>query len=273
MTITEALRSGGFQIGRRDAVLLLMAAMGCSKEFIHLNPQAKVNNPQIYQSYIERCKNGEPIQYIIGEWDFFGHTFHVDKRALIPRPETELLVEEALKVLQPGSNVLDMCTGTGCIAISIALEDKQYYVTGVDISPDVLSLAEKNALRHKVALYLVRSNLFESMHGFFDVIVSNPPYITTAEMEELPRNVADYEPHLALHGGADGMDIYRRLVFESIIHLKAGGYLFLEIGSPEVAEIMKTRGFEDVEIINDYAGRPRIIKGRKPVHFRYVLYD
>jgi len=260
LTLGEALRFGTSEIGRRDAMLLLCFAAGKTEADILLHGGELLPSEE-YFSLVSRCKNGEPVQYIIGTWDFFGRTFRVDKRALIPRPETELLVEQALFFLVKAIDskyVLDLCTGSGCIAASIAAAG-HYNVTAADISPEALSLATENG--EGLGINFVLSDLFENIAGTFDVIVSNPPYITAEEMVNLSPTVAAHEPHLALFGGTDGMDIYRKLIPQSLKFLKPGGVLLLEIGPKEVKDIMVEAGFKDVTLKNDYAGLPRIVYG------------
>jgi len=263
LTIEECLKHGTAEIGRRDAMLLLCHLQGCTTAHAMLNENEPVPQYKKFLQYVQRYKSGEPMQYIIGHWDFMGHTLKVDGRALIPRPETELLVEGALKFLQTKIGeitVLDLCTGSGCIAAAIAGAG-EYSVTAVDISTDALSLAQENG--GGLGIEFVQSDLFANVREVFDLIISNPPYITDKEMAELSPTVLDYEPHLALHGGMDGMDIYRMLIPESLKFLKPGGALFLEIGPPQVKDSMQQAGFADVQLKNDYAGLPRIVYGVK----------
>jgi len=260
MTINEALIYGTEIIGRWDTLLLLRHITGQTSAYIMLHEGTLLINGAEFLSYINRCKRGEPLQYIIGQWDFMGHTLRTDSRALIPRPETELLVEEALAFIEPGMTVLDLCTGSGCIAIAIA-GTGEYNVTAVDISADALELAKKNG--EGFGINFIQSDLFSEVEGKFDVIISNPPYITSAEMEMLSSTVLEYEPHLALHGGEDGMDIYRKLIPESLDFLKPNGVLFLEIGPAAVKNIMLEAGFKNVQMKQDYAGLNRIVYGVK----------
>lgn len=259
MTYEKALKCAIEEIGRRDGMLLLAHATGQNSAYILLHPQEELPPGSNFLQSIKRRKTGEPLQYILGEWEFCGHIINTDPRALIPRPETELLVEEALKFLSARGwgNVLDMCTGSGCIAAAVARAG--HSVTAADISPDALSLARENGAGLDITF--VQSDLFAGITGKFDAIISNPPYITTQEMEGLAPTVRDHEPHMALHGGNDGMDIYRKLVPESLNYLKPGGALFLEIGPLAVAYILEETGFADVKIRQDYAGIDRIVYG------------
>jgi release factor glutamine methyltransferase len=202
-----------------------------------------------------------------------GLPFITDRRALIPRPETELLVEEAfafIKRICGGEKivrVLDVCTGSGCIAIAIAcLTDEFVHITATDISPDALSLARENAEKNFLSperINFIETNLLDGIDGEFDVIISNPPYILSGDMAALAPTVRDYEPHLALDGGADGLDFYRRLIPQSKNALCKGGALFLEIGPPETMDLMFEAGFENINLIRDYAELERILTGEK----------
>jgi len=260
MTINQAILRGTETIGRRDALLILRHLTGQTSAYLMLNEGTPLIDSEKFLEYVARFKQGEPLQYIIGEWDFMGQTLQTDSRALIPRPETELLVEEALAFLKPGMAVLDLCTGSGCIAAAIARVG-DLSVTAVDISADALALAKENG--EGLGVHFILSDLFSEVGGTFDVIISNPPYITSEEMDTLSLTVLDYEPHLALHGGKDGMDIYRRLIPESLQFLKPGGALFLEIGPAAVKDIMVASGFKDVHMKQDYAGINRIVYGVK----------
>ncbi|MCL2286007.1 MAG: peptide chain release factor N(5)-glutamine methyltransferase [Firmicutes bacterium] len=264
MTINEALKYGTDNLGQRDAMLLLCHVTGQSSAYVLLHGDKPLVNSAEYVAYVGRRKQGEPLQYVMGRWDFMGLTLRTDSRALIPRPETELLTEEALGFLQQNRvdeqrlEVLDLCTGSGCIAAAIAGAG-DYNVTAVDVSADALALAQENG--EGLGIKFIQSDLFTEVTGRFDLIISNPPYITGKEMDELDPTVLNYEPHLALHGGEDGMDVYRKLIPESLKFLKPGGGLFLEIGPAAVADIMTAAGFTDVQLKNDYAGLPRIIRG------------
>jgi len=268
MTIGECLKHGSNMIGQRDTMLLLCHITEKTSAYVMLNEDVRLEEAEKakFLSYVNRCKQGEPLQYIISQWDFMGQTLRTDNRALIPRPETELLVEEALKFLQHREfagqpiKVLDLCTGSGCIAVAVA-KAGDYCVTAADISQDTLSLAKENGLG--LDINFVQSDLFSEIEGIFDAIISNPPYITSKEMANLSSTVLNYEPHLALRGGDDGMDIYRKLIPQSLKFLKPGGALFLEIGPAAVKNIMTDAGFEDVCLKNDYAGLPRIVYGKK----------
>ena len=270
MRLSEALSFGAGQISRRDAVYVLKSVTGHAREDIIIQGDTILckNHISEYTQKIERLTNGEPLQYVLGKWDFCGIEFIVDKRALIPRPETELLVEtvvDHIKVKQ-WLDVLDVCAGGGCIGLSIAkFTGFGHNIVLADISEQALSLAKENFLRlfARGRINLIQSDLLDDIPGEFDIIVSNPPYIPSKEMDSLPENVKNFEPHLALNGGPDGLDIYRKLIPQSFAKLKPGGMIFLEIGPAQAMEIMQKSGFKDTKIQKDYSGIDRILQGVK----------
>ncbi|MCL1842700.1 MAG: peptide chain release factor N(5)-glutamine methyltransferase [Defluviitaleaceae bacterium] len=275
MTVGDAFKHGMTEVKKRDAALLLSDITGYSKTGIVLHAHKKISPDDFekYQSHLKRRTAGEPLQYIIGKWEFMGLPLKTDKRALIPRPETELLVEEALEFINQiprGENkirVLDVCTGSGCIALAIAcLTGDWAEITATDISEDALQLAAENAVDSSIPpgrIQFVKSNLLEEIKsGEFDVIISNPPYILSDDMPNLPALVRDYEPHIALDGGADGLDFYRRLIPECKNALRKGGALFLEIGPVEVMDLMADADFAEINLLRDYAELPRIVSGK-----------
>lgn len=208
---------------------------------------------------------GRPLWYIIGDTDFCGYTIKVDERVLIPRPETEELVMMALDEVKNGAKILDLCTGSGAIAISVAkeLEKKgaSVEVTASDISEDALALARENAESNGAAVRFVHSDLFENIPEIFDLIISNPPYIPSADIELLQREVKDYEPRLALDGGADGLDIYRKIAETACEKLNANGVLLMEVGIGEAQEIVKLfKGHSCAMIAQDFNGIERYVK-------------
>jgi len=270
LTLQEALTTSAQAIGQHEARLLLSHTTDMSLTEIMLKSNQPLNEPYkgAFFAALNRRKTNEPLQYIMGEWEFMGLTIKTDRRALIPRPETELLVEEALvhiKKLNRRAKVLDVCTGSGCIAVSIArLSDST--VTAIDISDEALALAAENAALHNAAdnIRFVQSDLFGGLEAQqFDIIISNPPYIPTADLNDLQPEI-HHEPKLALDGGADGMDIYRRLIHLSRDFLAPQGKLLLEIGPPAVEAIMKEAGYDIVRLIKDYAGLLRVLVGQRP---------
>lgn len=212
----------------------------------------------------ERAK-GRPLCYVVGDCDFYGYTIKTDERALIPRPETEELCAYALETLTPNDKVLDLCTGSGAIAITIALKSGAT-VEASDVSPDALSLAKENAEELKANVKFIESDMFANINDKYSVIVSNPPYIPDADVENLEDTVKNYEPRLALCGGVDGLDFYKNIAVSAPERLFDGGALFLEVGigqAEAVSELLKNAGFASVEIRKDISGVERMIKAIK----------
>ena len=208
---------------------------------------------------------GRPLWYIIGDTDFCGYTVKVDERVLIPRPETEEMAMMAVNVAEDGNAILDLCTGSGAIAIAVYKElekqGKKVKMTAVDISEDALTLAKENAELNGADVNFIRSDLFTRIRGRFDIIITNPPYIPTAEVDNLQREVKDYEPRLALDGGADGLDYYRKIAQEAPKYLTRGGMLIMEVGVGEAKEVVKMfKGNSYAMIAQDFNGIERYVK-------------
>lgn len=215
------------------------------------------------QQLVQRILKDEPLAYVLGEWSFYGMNLHVDPNVLIPRDDTCAVTALAIKkglFLDQAPRILDLCTGSGCIGLAIASRVKDARVTLADISKDALSVAKKNILRQKLSgrVSCYQADALKpapSFLGKFDLIVSNPPYITTEEMEQLPKSVRDYEPHLALHGGDDGLLFYREIVRNYADALKPGGYLCFEFGmdqGDDVCAILEANGFTVLERARDF---------------------
>ena len=216
-----------------------------------------------YEELLTRRASGVPLQYLTREQNFCGLSLYVDERVLIPRQDTECLVEEVLRDGARGA-LLDLCTGSGCIPLALLKHGNFSCALGADISAEALAVAETNRARTGLPLLLRQSDLFSEIPERFDVITANPPYIESAEIESLSVEVRDYEPRLALDGTADGLAFYRRLAAESGAHLKPGGRLYLEIGMAQgaaVASLLEAAAVSDIQIIRDLAGRDRIVKG------------
>lgn len=231
----------------------------------------------VFQEMIEERVKGIPVQYITHEQNFYGYDFYVDDRVLIPRQDTEVLVscvEQAMqqemlqkRKISPG-RLLDMCTGSGCIAITLANVLKWEEVWAVDVSEDALAVAQRNNQTLGGMVHLLQSDLFSNLEGqkeYFDVIVSNPPYIESAVIDTLSVEVKDYEPRLALDGTADGLYFYRVIVKEAREYLKKEGQLFFEIGAQQgaaVKQLCLDYGYEDIRIVADLAGLDRVVAAR-----------
>lgn len=227
-----------------------------------------------YKEMIKRRRNGEPVAYILGRREFYGRDFAVDSRVLIPRPDTEMLLEVALDATTHRSlygRALDLCTGSGCVAVTFALERPTWRVTGTDLSDDALTLARRNALALG-ALWGVRflpGDLFDALDPKerFEIILSNPPYIPSEEISTLDKGVQGFEPRSALDGGASGLDFYPRLIDGAKRHLVAGGVLAVEVGAGQagaVESLFKEGGFAETSRKTDYGGHERVVSGRLP---------
>lgn len=213
------------------------------------------------EKYLAKLDSGKPIQYIVGATTFMDNRILLNKHVLIPRQETELVVEKALSYVKPNSKVLDMCSGSGAVGITIALNTK-CSVTLADISDKALALSVKSAEKLKAKVKTVQSDMFGNIKGKYDLIVSNPPYIPTADIDTLDDKVKKYEPHLALDGGDDGLKFYRIIAEQAQQHMNKGGVLVLEIGynqGQDVVDILNNCGYTNVEFFNDYSGNNRIV--------------
>lgn len=273
MTLSEAclfgekrLEEAGVPEAGLNAWLLLEYASGCTRSRYYAYPEELLEEEKEreFRGLLEQRCRRVPIQYITGVQEFMGHSFLVNDQVLIPRQDTEVLVEEALKYLKPGMRFLDLCTGSGCILLSLLLSCPEASGTGSDISRGALQTAEKNRDRLAPGAVLVESDLFDGIEGVFDMIVSNPPYIRREELPDLMEEVRLYEPVSALDGHEDGLYFYRRIAGESPSYLKPGGRLYLEIGYDQgvtVPQLLKEQGFCEIEVKKDLAGLDRVVKG------------
>ncbi len=255
-----------------DAEVLLAQVLKTDRKGLYLSLANTVSEQEkeTLQYLIARRIKGEPVSYIIGRKEFWSLTFKVNPAVMIPRPETETLVEETLKIFSPRSSpsIVEIGTGSGAISIALATELPQASIIAIDISPEALSVAKENAFSHGVrSIRFIEGNLFEPLERGrtpFDLIISNPPYIPTNEIPHLPPGIRDYEPAVAFDGGPDGLEFYRKIIREAHHYLKPGGYLLLELGKGQghdVARIMvETRKFSSPEIINDLSGIVRVVK-------------
>jgi protein-(glutamine-N5) methyltransferase, release factor-specific len=264
---TKMLTQAGIDEAELDAryILEYITGLNSAQYFIHSEDIIEKNKAEEFFRLIERRSKRIPLSYVIGTRDFFGLTFKVDENVLIPEQETELLVEEVIKHSE-GKSVLDMCTGSGCIAISIALFGKPSKVAASDISEKALKVARENAKSLKAGeISFIQGDMFENVTDKFDIIVSNPPYIETGEIDELMPEVRDYIPRLALDGDIDGLKFYRIISKEAVKKLNKNGRIFYEIGynqSRAVASILLENGFTDVNIMKDYSGLDRIVMAK-----------
>jgi len=266
---TQILKNAGVPEARREAGSLLSFVIGKDRTFLIAHAEDEVNDVDQFREAVERRAAGEPLQYITGTQDFFGREFRVTPDVLIPRPETELLVEAALEVDKDANLICDVGTGSGCIALTLLCELNHARAVALDKSPAALEVAKFNARKLGVAdrAEFVVSDCFDSLdRGEFDLIVSNPPYVSAGVVEGLQREVRDHEPLIALSPGPDGLSIIRRLIQESPKFLKQNGHLIMEIGFDQgeaVQKLIDASVWELVEVRPDLQCIPRIILLRK----------
>lgn len=262
----EKLNNAGIADARNDAWLLLTFICKIDRTFYYSHMDEDMPEAQFaeYENVLSKRAERVPLQYITGEQEFMGLPFHVNDAVLIPRQDTETLVEEALKRIRPGMKVLDMCTGSGCILISILKNVVDVEGYGYDISKKAINVAKENAKLNNVIATFERSDLFDMVTDTFDVIVSNPPYIPTDVIQGLMPEVAVYEPFNALDGKEDGLYFYRKIVKESKKYLRPNGKLLFEIGHDQgeaVSMLMTEAGFTGVKVVKDLAGNDRVVIG------------
>jgi release factor glutamine methyltransferase len=272
---SERLRQAAVEDPALDAELLLAAAAGVDRTRL-LTGSFALDDQCIgrFRHLVARRAAREPLAYIVRHKEFFGLDFEVSPEVLIPRPETELMVEAALAVLRgkPRSAVLDLGTGSGAIAVAIAVNAPHVHVTATDIASGALKTARQNAARLgcSARIEFLLGDCFAGLscsHPKFDLIVSNPPYVRDGEMADLQPEVALYEPEIALRGGKDGLDFYRRIAAEAASYLVSGGELIVEAGAgqaADVADILESGGCRAVEVILDLGGHQRVVRARKP---------
>ncbi|MCR5311997.1 MAG: peptide chain release factor N(5)-glutamine methyltransferase [Lachnospiraceae bacterium] len=251
-----------------DARLLLQFVCDTDANYLFAHGDAPVDKEREarFLNLIKKRAARIPLQHLTGTQGFMGLEFKVSPAVLIPRPDTECLVEEALKELHDGMRILDMCTGSGCILLSLLKYSNDCEGVGSDISEEALKIASENAENLSVKAEFVRGDLFENVTGRFDLLVSNPPYIVTCEIEELMPEVRDHDPFIALNGHEDGLFFYQRIINECPGYLNRGAYVFFEIGCEQgaaVSGLLESAGFKDVEVLKDLAGLDRVVKGRK----------
>lgn len=271
---TVKLAEEGIEEFSLDAWYLLEYVTGVSKAMYFAEPERAVSeeNADRYIDCIRRRAAHIPLQHITGEQEFMGYPFCVNEHVLIPRQDTEVLVEEAIQIMRPKMKILDMCTGSGCIVLSILKMCKEkYYMTdlqgiGADVSEEALKVARENSRRLEVPVTWIQSDLFAKIpeEEKYDVIVSNPPYIETAVIDTLQEEVRLHDPYIALDGKEDGLYFYRRIISEAGKYLKLQGKLMFEIGCDQaeaVEELMKNAGYEQITVKKDLAGLDRVVYG------------
>lgn len=266
----EYFAGKGIEHGRLDAELLLADTLKLNRVGLYLNYDRPLSAEELtaFRKQVERRARREPLAYILGRCEFWSLPFRVTPAVLIPRPDTEVLVEEALKRLPPQGRVLDVGLGSGAIAVAIAHARDDVRVEGIDLSPEALAVARENAVANGVAERIAfrQGDLFTLAGGPYELIVSNPPYIAVGEMPTLMPEVRDFEPSLALVAGADGLDCYRALAPAAWSQLSVGGWLLVEVGADQakvVSELFAAAGFCECFTVRDLAGIERVVGGRK----------
>ena len=253
-----------------DARLLLEEVCGTDHNTLlcHGDWEVSEKEEEQYRKTIEQRAQHVPLQHILGYQDFMGLRFHVNEHVLIPRQDTEILVEEAMRYLHDGMRILDLCTGSGCILLSLLHYSNDCEGTGVDISKEALQVAALNAELLGIKADFLKSDLYEKVTGKFDLLVSNPPYIERKVIPTLMEEVREYDPYIALDGGEDGLDFYRRIIGGAQDYLKRGGQILMEIGSGQaqaVSELLREAGFKEIDVCRDFAGLDRVVSGRLPI--------
>lgn len=256
---------------RLEAELLLAATLGFDRVGLYVNFDRPLSQAELsaFRERVKRRAQREPLQYILGDTEFWSLAFAVTPAVLIPRADTEVLVEEALARVEGPARVLDVGTGSGAIAVALAKERPELVVTALDRSADALLVARGNVARHGLTarVVCVEGDLARLPDGPFDLVVSNPPYIPSPDWAELMPEVRDHEPRMALDGGADGLEAYRHLAGQSLRLLVPGGWLLVEVGigqAEDVGALFRAAGLDEVGKRDDYAGIPRVVMGQRP---------
>ena len=253
-----------------DARLLLEEVCGTDHNTLlcHGDREVSEEEEEKYRKALEQRAVHVPLQHLLGYQDFMGLRFQVNEHVLIPRQDTEILVEEAMRYLHDGMRILDLCTGSGCILLSLLHYSNDCEGTGVDISKEALQVAALNAELLGIKADFLKSDLYEKVTGKFDLLVSNPPYIERKVIPTLMEEVREYDPYIALDGGEDGLDFYRRIIGGAQDYLKRGGQILMEIGSGQaqaVSELLREAGFKEIDVCRDFAGLDRVVSGRLPI--------
>lgn len=253
-----------------DARLLLEEVCGTDHNTLlcHGDREVSEEEEEKYRKALEQRAVHVPLQHLLGYQDFMGLRFQVNEHVLIPRQDTEILVEEAMRYLHDGMRILDLCTGSGCILLSLLHYSNDCEGVGVDISQEALRVAAQNAELLGIKADFLKSDLYEKVTGKFDLLVSNPPYIERKVIPTLMEEVREYDPYIALDGGEDGLDFYRRIIGGAQDYLKRGGQILMEIGSGQakaVSELLREAVFKEIDVCRDFAGLDRVVSGRLPI--------
>ena len=279
MNIVDAINNAkiklnmyNIQSSKLDSEILLSAAIKKDRKFIILNPDYDIdkNSYNYFENLIDERSNGKPVAYLIKKKDFWNYEFKVQKGVLIPRPETELIIEEVLKITKNKKKfkILDIGVGTGCILLSILNEKKDFYGIGIDVSKKCIDLSRINTFKLGLSnrAKFFKSDVDNFNNGKYDLIISNPPYIKNCKLKYLEKDVVNFEPQLALNGGVDGLSEIRKVIFKSSELIKINGKLILEIGfdqKKDVKKILKNKGFYINNVLKDYAYNDRCIVSTK----------
>ncbi|MDC7124010.1 MAG: peptide chain release factor N(5)-glutamine methyltransferase [Spirochaetales bacterium] len=251
-----------------DASVLLTHAAEITKEklFASYPDFVPVEVQNKFEKMLKKRLSGQPVSYIRNVKEFYGRDFYVDNSVLVPRPDTETIIEKTLSLTSDKNNrILDLCTGSGCIGITLKLEKPELEVTVSDISKEALNVAQKNAKTLEADINFVNGSLFDKIEGFFDIIVTNPPYVKSSETQHM-LDSGWPEPKIALDGGEDGLDLIREIIRSSLNHLNDNGYLLIEAGQDQaekISELLSKAGFHNIEITKDIEGRNRVTSGMK----------
>lgn len=262
----EKLKEAQIKEAELDARLLLEEVCGTNRNdlLVHEKNPVSEENYNCYVNYIEKRSRHIPLQHILGYQEFMGLHFIVTPDVLIPRQDTETLVEEVMRFLHDGMRILDVCTGSGCILLSLLKYSNDCIGTGCDLSEKAVLVAEENARVLGISAEFVQSDLFENITGRYEMIVSNPPYIASEEIPSLMEEVREHDPLMALDGGKDGLHFYREIIKQAGDYLYPGGMLFFEIGCGQAADVsgyMRQAGYQDITICKDLSGLDRVVSG------------
>ena len=262
---TKELNNSGISSPKQNVETILAHTLNIKRLDIYLQLERKVSGKKLEIVFIiiSRRKDNEPLQYILGETEFYGYTIKVDKSVLIPRPETELLVEIIIAEENDIKNILEIGTGSGALVIALAKKMNGIVIDATDISEDALRIAEQNAMLNQVDINIFKSDIFENVLCKYDIIISNPPYISLTDYEELPVEIKDFEPKSALLADDNGLFFYNKILQKAKDHLTESGKIYFEIGydqAKKITEIAKENGFSNIKVFKDLNGFDRIVR-------------
>jgi len=262
---TKELYNSGISSPKQNVETILAHTLNIKRLDIYLQLERKFSGKklEIVFNIISRRKDKEPLQYILGETEFYGYTIKVDKSVLIPRPETELLVERIIAEENDIKNILEIGTGSGALVIALAKKMNGIVIDATDISEDALRIAEQNTILNQVDINIFKSDIFDNVLCKYDLIISNPPYISLTDYEELPVEIKDFEPRSALQADDNGLFFYNKILQKAKDHLTESGKIYFEIGydqAKKITEIAKENGFSNIKVFKDLNGFDRIVR-------------